>query len=75
MTQLLQEAFRKASELPEERQDQIGQMLLAVVTKDTTLPVLTDEQIAQVKTSLEEAEGGHFASEDEVKAVYEKYGA
>lgn len=33
MTRLLQEAFRKASELPEDRQDLIGRMLLQVVTE------------------------------------------
>ena len=50
-------------------------MLLAVVAEDTPLPALTDEQIAQVKISLEEAAVGHFAADDEVTAVYEKYRA
>ena len=52
MTKLLEEAFRKASELPEDRQDFIGRMLLQVVGKGGAFSRLTDEQIAEVRRSL-----------------------
>ena len=75
MTQLLQEAFEKASQLPEDRQDLIAQILLTVVSEDADRPRLTDEQIVQVKAALKEAEADNFADDGAVNAAYEKYGA
>ena len=73
MTQLLQEAFKKTSQLSEERQDKIAHMLLTLVSGNTELPQLTDEQINQVRSSLLEAEEGKFVSESEVTEAYNKY--
>ena len=42
MTRLLEEAFRKTSELPEDRQDFIGRMLLQVVSDGGAFSRLTD---------------------------------
>ncbi|MFP6645134.1 MAG: hypothetical protein VCF24_16475 [Candidatus Latescibacterota bacterium] len=75
MTRLLEEAFRKASELTEDRQDLIGRMLLEVVTEAGPLPELSDEQIGQIRRSLKESEKGEFASEGAVDTVYKKHGA
>ena len=75
MTKLLEEAFRKASELPEDRQDFIGRMLLRVVSEGGTFSRLTDEQVAEVRSSLALAEAGEFASDEAVKELYEKHGA
>ena len=75
MTKLLEEAFRKASELPEDRQDFIGRMLLRVVGEGGTFSRLTDEQVAEVRSSLALAEAGEFASDEAVKELYEKHGA
>ena len=69
MTRLLEEAFRKASELPEERQDFIGRMLLLVVSEGGAFSKLTDEQIAEVRRSLVEAEAGEFASDHDAAHV------
>ena len=73
MTQLLQEAFKKTSQLSEEQQDKIAHMLLTLVSGNTELPQLTDEQINQVRSSLLEAEEGKFVSESEVTEAYNKY--
>ena len=75
MTKLLEEAFRKASELPEDRQNFIGRMLLQVVGEGGAFSSLTDEQIAEVRRSLAQAEAGDFASDEAVKDMYEKHGA
>ena len=75
MTRLLEEAFRRASELPEDRQDFLGRMLLQVVGEEGTLAKLTDEQVAEVRGSLARAEAGEFASDEAVKELYEKHGA
>ena len=70
MTKLLEEAFRKASELPEDRQDFIGRMLLQVVDEGEAFSRLTDEQIAEVRRSLAQAEAGDFASDEAVMSVF-----
>ena len=70
MTKLLEEAFRKASELPEDRQDFIGRMLLQVVGEGGAFSRLTDEQIAEVRRSLAKAEAGEFASDEAVMSVF-----
>ena len=75
MTRLLEEAFRRASELPEDRQDFLGRMLLQVVGEGGTFSKLTDEQVAEVRGSLARAEAGEFASDEAVKGLYEKHGA
>jgi hypothetical protein len=75
MTKLLEEAFRKAAELSEDRQDLIGRMLLQVVSEGGTAYELSDEQVAVVKKSMAEAEAGNFAAAEAVEAVYAKHGA
>ncbi len=67
MTKLLEEAFRRASELPEDRQDFLGRMLLQVVGERGTFSKLTDEQVAEVRASLARAEAEEFASDEAVK--------
>ncbi len=69
MTKLLEEAFRRASELPEDRQDFLGRMLLQVVGEEGTLSRLTDEQVAEVRGALARAEAGEFASDEAVKEL------
>ena len=69
MTKLLEEAFRKASELPEDRQDFLGRVLLQVVGEGGTFSRLTDEQVAEVRGSLARAEAGEFASDEAVKEL------
>ena len=69
MTKLLEEAFRKASELPEDRQDFLGLMLLQVVGEKGTFSRLTDEQVAEVRGSLARAEAGEFAPDEAVKEL------
>ena len=75
MSKLLEEAFRRASELPEDRQDFLGRMLLQIVGERGTFSRLMDEQVAEVRGSLAQAEAGGFASDEAVKELYEKHGA
>lgn len=69
MTKLLEEAFRRASELSEDRQDFLGRMLLQVVGEEGTFSRLTEEQVAEVRESLSRAEAGEFASDEAVKEL------
>ena len=69
MTKLLEEAFRRVSELPEDRQDFLGRMLLQVVGEKGTFSRSTDEQVAEVSESLARAEAGEFVSDEAVKEL------
>ena len=69
MTKLLEEAFRRASELSEDRQDFLGRMLLQVVGEKGTFFRLTDEQVAEVSESLARAEAGEFVPDEAVKEL------
>ena len=49
MTKSLQYAIEKLKELPEERQDELAEGLIAVVEGDLRGYHLTDEQLAEVR--------------------------
>jgi len=49
MTKSLQYAIEKLKELPEERQDELAEGLMAVVEGDLHQYHLTDEQLAEVR--------------------------
>jgi hypothetical protein len=49
MTKLLQHAIEKLKELPEERQDELAEALMAVTESDLHPYRLTDEQVAEVR--------------------------
>ena len=70
MTKLLEEAFRKASELPEDRQDFLGRMLLQVVGEGGAFSSLTDEQIAEVRRSLARRKQGISPRDEAVMSVF-----
>ena len=49
MTKSLQDAIEKLKELPEERQDELAEALIAVTEGDLPRYHLTDEQVAEVR--------------------------
>jgi hypothetical protein len=49
MTNALEEAIEKLRELPEERQDELAEALMAVAQGDSHRYHLTDEQVAEVR--------------------------
>lgn len=49
MTKSLQYAIEKLKELPEERQEELAEELMAVVEGDLRRHHLTDEQLAEVR--------------------------
>ena len=52
MNQLLERAFQKAQSLPDHRQNEVGEMLLALVEQDSSSLHLSDEQQAEVRRRL-----------------------
>lgn len=77
MTELLTKAFAELNKLSSERQDELARMLLELVATDGRIDsfILTPEQEAGLREAIERADRGEFASDEEVEAVYRKFGA
>ncbi|MGI9412917.1 MAG: hypothetical protein ACR2PM_04570 [Hyphomicrobiales bacterium] len=70
MTKLLEQAIEKAKALPESRQDELGEMIMALVEQDELDIHLSPEQQAEVRRRL--SDPGPLASNDDVQAVIRK---
>jgi hypothetical protein len=69
MTTALNEALRKISALPKERQDDAAQILLALIEHDARPYRLSEEQLEEVDLAIAEADAGDLASDEEVREV------
>ncbi|OGG45415.1 hypothetical protein A2673_01345 [Candidatus Kaiserbacteria bacterium RIFCSPHIGHO2_01_FULL_50_13] len=74
MTTLLQEAMEKLSLLPEERQNELGKMLIDVAAEDLHPYVLSDDERAAIEESLAQAQQGAYATDEEVAAMWRRFG-
>jgi hypothetical protein len=76
MTKLLDRAIQAVSALPAEMQDEYAGILLRLMGVDEPQDVyqLTPEEKADLEKGLAEAERGEFASDEEVRAMWAKYG-
>ena len=72
MTKLLEKAISRIRELPEDRQDELAEMLLDCA--DQPRVILTPEQIAEVELAIQEADEGKFATEEEMAALWKRAG-
>jgi hypothetical protein len=73
MNKLLQEAVEKVQTLPPEMQEQAARMLLTYAGEEEPIYELTPEELADLEEAQAEMSRGEFASEAEVKAVFDKY--
>ena len=73
MTTLLDQGIQAVRELPPERQDMAGELLLRLAA---TAPQyeLTAEQIEDLKLAIAQADRGEFASDQEVADTWKKFG-
>jgi len=63
MTKLLERAFQKVRELPDQEQDALANALLSMTGEETVVR-LDDETRAAVEEGLAQAERGAFVSDD-----------
>jgi predicted transcriptional regulator len=56
-----------------EQQEKAAEMLLAIEAVPDGVYVLSEEERADVEVGLEEARQGKFASDEEVKALFDRY--
>lgn len=74
MTKLLEHAVRTVSALPDDLQDELAGVLLRLAGVEQPPVQLTSEEAADLDGSMAEAERGDFASDDEIRAIWAKYG-
>jgi hypothetical protein len=65
MTELLEQGIRAVQELPDERQDVAGELLLTLAAGEPRYG-LTRVQIEDLKLAVEEADRGEFATDNEM---------
>jgi predicted transcriptional regulator len=73
MTTLLDQGIQAIRELPAERQDMAGEILLTLAASAPRYE-LTPEQIEDLKLGIAQADRGEFASDEEVARTWQKFG-
>ncbi|HEX4292858.1 MAG TPA: hypothetical protein VHZ29_01855 [Rhizomicrobium sp.] len=67
-------AIQKLRALPPERQEELADYLIDLAEEELHPYKLTDEQLAEVDLALKEADEGKFATEEEMAALWKKFG-
>ena len=73
MTKLLEQGIQAVRELPPERQDMAGELLLALAAAKPDYQ-LTQAQIEDLRLAIAEADRCEFASETELAETWKKFG-
>jgi hypothetical protein len=74
MTKLLDQVLAKVRALPEEEQDQIAELVAAVLQHGDTASPLTDEQVEEVKRTQEAVRRGEVATDEEMDELWRRFG-
>jgi predicted transcriptional regulator len=73
MNKALKDVMRRAETWPKERQEEAVRLLLEMEARETSIYQLSEEEAADIDEALAEAERGEVASEEEVKAVFDRF--
>ena len=65
--------FDRARQWPPEQRERAAAMLLLLEEEGTGVYVLSDEERADIEAAEAEAERGEFASDEEVRALFDRY--
>jgi hypothetical protein len=74
MTKLFEHAVDVARGLPPEVQDDLARVLLELAGEDQPVVELTPAEEASLQGSLAQADRREFATDEEVRSVWAKYG-
>jgi hypothetical protein len=74
MTKLLDQVLARVRALPEEEQDQIAELVAAVLHHGETASPLTDEQVEEVKRTQEAVRRGEVATDEEMDELWRRFG-
>lgn len=73
MTKLLEKAIEGARALPDEEQDALALAIMSMTETGFRIPDLDDETRAAIREGLEQARRGEFASEEEMRALWQRF--
>ena len=74
MTKLLEKAIERARELPDDEQDALALAMLTIAEEPALQAPLDDETRAAIRRGVDEARRGALASDEEVAALWRRYG-
>jgi len=72
MTRLLDKAISRLRRLPDERQNELAEVILDLA--ENTDFQLSDAQVAEVKLAVAEADRGEFATEAQMTTLWKRFG-
>jgi hypothetical protein len=75
MTKLLEQAIAKARDLPSDQQDVLAAVMLSVTADDGVIPELDEQSRFAIREGLAEARRGEFVPDEEIEALWKRYGA
>ena len=67
----MEKAIKAVSKLPEDRQNQLAELLLAAAVEEPLR--ITDEERRAIKDGLTDADAGRFAPEARIEALFSKH--
>jgi hypothetical protein len=71
----LEAIFDRVRSWPAERQEDVARTLTEMEAAGTDVYILSPEEEADIENGLEEARRAEFASDEEMKALFERYKA
>jgi hypothetical protein len=74
MTKMLERGIEAVRSLSADCQDMAGEILLGLAGKAPYEYELTPDQLDDVKTAIGQADRGEFATDQEMAAVWKKFG-
>jgi hypothetical protein len=74
MTKLLDQAVDTVRSLPPDAQDELATLLLQLAGQEQPAIALTADEAASLRPSLDQSARGARATDEQVRAVWAKYG-
>ena len=71
----LRKLFDKVETWPEDDQAELVEYARAIESRRKGVYVLSEDELAAIEEGLAEADRGEFASDDEVQALFKRFGA
>jgi hypothetical protein len=74
MTRLLEKAVELVRRLPSESQDEIAEAILSLAASDLEPEEIDPDHLPAVREGWEQAERREFVADEEVKALFRRFG-
>jgi len=71
----IEQILERVRTWPAERQEDAAAILLEMEQQDSSFYELSEEELAEIEVALEEADRGEFATNEEMKALFDRYRA